>query len=378
MLISLHPASAQNSIYNKGVVWKKNVTREIEIRNKNTAHLKNISKDTSLAQMMISDALQGKISAWSTIDHNFTTRLMVNDLISLLGISPDTTVARDYQTGNLTTNVRVKDFDYDSVYKYRILEEWTFNPYTGATDIHIAGIAPVRNFYVNYDFRGVQAMFWLKYADMTGILERYDKKHPDNTFTMRLRNDYFSDSEQNNDNLFKTRVARLFDLSDKKEMEAHHLKDLNTDTTILTLIGIPVAGGRIKAYDESGAQINKDGYGGIPDTTIVVDPITGQEMQKIIKHDLVITFFHTIKVIEEWTINKTGSDIHIQITNIVPFAPGSTINGNVYRSWDLCWLRYNDVKDIIASYEQTHPTDNLATRIWNDYFYGDVKPKRIK
>jgi Gliding motility associated protein GldN len=177
-------------------VWKKQVYRVLNAMEKEDTkehHLKNANPDTTMLEMMINAIKSGKLTAYSNYDHSFTTRLTMAQLNEMLLQRPDTQVMVDPITGKEATKVISHEFDFYAVTKYRLLEEWTFNPVTGKTDIQITGISPVRGIYgENGDFRGIQSIFWLKYPDVINIIARYEQYHPDNTIASKIWNDYFS------------------------------------------------------------------------------------------------------------------------------------------------------------------------------------------
>jgi len=174
--------------------WKKQVGREIYDTVKEDDkkhHLKDLSNDSTLLEVIIAKLKAGNITAYSNYDNSFTTILSPAELNQILVPLPDTIMITDPVTGQEIMRVRRREFDYSSVHKYRILEDWTFNPLTGNTDIHIEGIAPVRDVYVDGEFRGYQALFWVRYNDVLPVLRHYDQYHPDNTLAAHIWNDYF-------------------------------------------------------------------------------------------------------------------------------------------------------------------------------------------
>ena len=176
-------------------VWKKNVARMIDLQQKDDEkihHLANAKQDTTILEMMITAMKAGRLTAYHTFDNNFTTKLSLQDLNELIASRIDTVSIVDPVTGKAETKIVHMDFDYSLIHKYRILEEWVFDPHTGKTDIQITGIAPVRDIYGDDGvYRGSQAMFWVHYNDLRNILTKYEQYHPDNTLALHIWNDYF-------------------------------------------------------------------------------------------------------------------------------------------------------------------------------------------
>jgi Gliding motility associated protein GldN len=188
------PASARTP---EGKPWKKQVVRLINVKEKEDTvkhHLKDVSHNKSLAELMINAIYDGKLAAYSNGDDEyFTTKLTPARVKEMLTPRPDTIMVTDPVTGSELMKVVTRDLDYDMLTKFRVLEDWTFDPNTGNTDVKILGIAPIKLVYgEDGAYRGSMAIFWIKYADALPILERYDRYHPSNTFSNRIWNDYFS------------------------------------------------------------------------------------------------------------------------------------------------------------------------------------------
>ncbi len=178
-----------------GNVWKKTVYRTLDLGQKeDTAkhHLTDVTTDTTLLEIIANSIKAGKLVAYANFDHSFTTKFSIVQLKELMGNKIDTTIVVD-PVNNKEKQIIVRHpFNFDAIHKYRLLEEWSFDPATGKTDIRIDGIAPLREIYGDDgNFRGVQAMFWLRYADAHQVIARYDKIHPTKTFASLIWDDYF-------------------------------------------------------------------------------------------------------------------------------------------------------------------------------------------
>lgn len=172
-------------------VWKKTVYRVLELpSNEETAkhHLTDVTSAPALVDLMASAIKSGKLTAYNGIDHKFSTKFPKGSMTD----KTDTVMVVD-PTNNREHEVIVKrEFNLGTVHKYRLFEEWTFDPASGKTDIHIEGIAPLKEIYGdNGVFRGVQVIFWVRYADARDVLAQYDKLHPSKTFASLLWDDYF-------------------------------------------------------------------------------------------------------------------------------------------------------------------------------------------
>ena len=186
---------AQKEGSSSGEVWKKKVGRIIDMAEKEDNakhHLTDANEDASLLEMMINAIKSGKITAYATYTTDFTMKMPMETLKDLMATRTDTITVVDPVTNTEEQKITKRLFDYRRIHKYRILEEWTFNPHTGKTEIEITGIAPLREIYdENNTFRGVQAMFWVHYSDVRSIITKYEEYHPGNTIAGHIWADYF-------------------------------------------------------------------------------------------------------------------------------------------------------------------------------------------
>ena len=191
---------SENRIKPGATSWKKQVSRVIDITEKSDTvfhHLRDVGPDATLLEMLVKDIKAGKITAYSNRDGNFTTKLTIEALNEMLPFHMEPYIATEPGTGKEITKFAKNDFDYTTIHKYRILEEWTYNPGTGKTEIEITGIAPIRNIYGSDGlYHGHQAMFYLRYTDIKNILAHYELYHPNNTFTGHIWDDYFNSDEE--------------------------------------------------------------------------------------------------------------------------------------------------------------------------------------
>ncbi len=179
------------------MVWKKQVTRMIDMREKDDTiehHLRDVSRYTTLLEYMIKEINAGKLTAYSNCDGGlFTQKLTAKELEQQMSSKPDTVTITDPVTGKEVVKVITRDFNFDIVHKYRLKEEWTLDPNTGKTQIQIVGIAPIKEIFgENGSFRGYQAMFWLHFNEARAAITQYELYHPNNTIGSHIWDDYFT------------------------------------------------------------------------------------------------------------------------------------------------------------------------------------------
>lgn len=175
--------------------WKKRVARTIDLAEKeDTARhkLRNMSSDSLLIQMIVSNVQSGKLAAYNTWDPMFTTKMTQSELKERFASKIDTIIVVDPITGKEQTKTRKTDVNYDLLQKFRVLEDWTYYPSTGTTQVQAIGIGPVQDVYGDDgSYRGQQMIFWLKYNEAKQIIDRYEQYHPDNTLNKHIWSDYF-------------------------------------------------------------------------------------------------------------------------------------------------------------------------------------------
>ena len=110
----------------------------------------------------------------------------------------------------------------------------------------------------------------------------------------------------------------------------------------------------------------------------IVDPVTGTEIQKIIRRDFDPTVIRKYRILEEWAFNPRTGKTDIQITGIAPMLEVYGEDGSYRGSKSMFWVRYNDARPVVEKYDQMHPNHTLASLIWDDYFLSEVKPNKEK
>lgn len=179
-----------------GPVWKKQITIDIEMGEKidsNVHRLRDASPNNTLLEMFAIGIKTGKISSFYTSDFSMATRINVKDFGKLFVGKQDTIAERD-AAGRYREKIIRKDFNYASIHKYRVLEEWTSYPAIGKTEIQIIGIAPLKDMMGSDGLnQGEEPIFWVHYTDdIKSILTRYNEYHPNNTLGGRLWDAYFT------------------------------------------------------------------------------------------------------------------------------------------------------------------------------------------
>ncbi len=167
-----------------GMVWKKRVWREISTLEKQNMALRYAGDERTgggmFIEILIDAVTKGKVPAYSTEDNRFTTMLTKREVDEMVQGKIDTLYVVDINDSEVM-KIRVNEFDPAVVTKYRLIEDWFFDSNTGQMVVRVAGIAPVRDIYgESGQYRGSQAMFWLYYPEIRGLLAGYEATNPVN------------------------------------------------------------------------------------------------------------------------------------------------------------------------------------------------------
>ncbi|MFT4062154.1 MAG: gliding motility protein GldN [Edaphocola sp.] len=183
--------------------FKRRIWRQIDVRQKqNQAFIykgDEYSGGGAFIEILIDAIKKGKVAAYSNIDDRFTSPLNLESFEKSLGGGRDTTWVENPETGEQTMRILNREFNVNTVTKYRIKEDWVFDRNAGRMVVRIVGIAPLRDEYNEStgDFMFSTPMFWLNYEELRKVLVNYEVYNPQNdlnrlTWTDYLDGRYFS------------------------------------------------------------------------------------------------------------------------------------------------------------------------------------------
>jgi len=138
---------AYENIREDDAVYRVRVWREIDAREKLNLPFRYAASEDNGNQRFISILVRaikdGEITAFDAGDDRFTTPITPDAAINAFGSGYDTVPKYDRE-GNISGyQVREKAVDPDSIYKFRIKEEWIFDKESSRLFVRILGIAPV-------------------------------------------------------------------------------------------------------------------------------------------------------------------------------------------------------------------------------------------
>jgi len=201
------------------VMWKKRVWREVDTREKQNIAFRYPGDENTgggyFIEILIDAIKKGKIKAYSNFDDRFTSAMTKDQLMEVVGGKVDSVPVVDPVTGIETIKIKHTDFNPDDVTKYRIKEDWIFDRNQGKMVVKIIGIAPYKDIF-NDDgsYRASQALFWLHYEDIRGLLANYEVFNPQND-VLRMTWDEFFENRYFSSRIIK--VSNPFNASFKEE-----------------------------------------------------------------------------------------------------------------------------------------------------------------
>lgn len=157
------------------VEWNKTVLRTIYIYDTASYYSHDIREivkatDTTLAGILTSMVLAGQLRAYKMNEGQLTD-----------------TLSKDYPNQYM----KLKFFSFYLVCRYRLIEEWAYDPISLSTKIKIRAIAPILTEYDEDGFyRGERAMFWLRFNDVKNIIAEYEMMHHSKQITRSILRNY--------------------------------------------------------------------------------------------------------------------------------------------------------------------------------------------
>lgn len=385
LLISLSTSAFAQS--NTGL-WKKRVTRLIDIRQPGEAKTTN-TVGVTLLETLVKEMQSGKLDGYSNIDNEFSTKLSADAMKEMTATKTDTVYTVNAKTKKKEKRIVQRNLNYNLIYKYRILEEWVFDPATLQTEIQITGIAPIREVYGDDgSFRGNQSIFWIKYGAVQSLLAKYEQEHPDNRLTTLIWKDYAKNEPKQfalkaATNEWSKQLSRKINVvSDEKE---NQLKPAFDDQSLPELIKDEVVAMSIPAYNNSYNNftdpLQKETIykllKGTMDSIPVEDPVTGDiVIATIQRYNFKSPSTYNLAVLENWTFQVQEGKTTIKVGGI-GLLQETLISGTSSIS-PIFWIKYSDAAGKIAKYDQYHQPNSVAAYIWNSYFQSEDKPEFVR
>lgn len=169
---------AYENIREDDAIYKQRVWREIDTREKMNLPFRYAANEDNGNQRFISilyNAVQsGNITVFNGEDDRFTTPLTKEQVAATITGGMDTVAVVDINGETTGYQARQRMIDTDSIYRFRIKEEWIFDKESSRMFVRILGIAPVMKKYTSTGVDvGDIILFWAYYPDLRPTLSRY-------------------------------------------------------------------------------------------------------------------------------------------------------------------------------------------------------------
>ncbi|MBU6158396.1 MAG: gliding motility protein GldN [Bacteroidetes bacterium] len=172
-------------IREEDAIYRQKIWREIDAREKINLAFRYANDEDNGNQRFIAILIKAirdrEVTAFdASIDDRFTTPLTPDQVIEKITGKPDTSAVYDAE-GNITKyKVSNRAFELDSIYLFKVKEEWVFDKESSRLFVRILGIAPMQRLKRS-DGEDLDPgnpifapMFWVYYPDCRGILSKFD------------------------------------------------------------------------------------------------------------------------------------------------------------------------------------------------------------
>ena len=167
--------------------YRVRVWREIDTREKINLPFRYAAVEDNGSQRFISILLQAVKDSSNNItafeDDRFTTPIKPEDAEKAFGGGSDTSKSLDLDGNVVGYQVRSKAVEPDSIYIFRIKEEWIFDKKTSRMYARILGIAPVISQKLSTGEaipNSEHTVWWVYYPDLRPVLAKYMAYNPKN------------------------------------------------------------------------------------------------------------------------------------------------------------------------------------------------------
>jgi gliding motility associated protien GldN len=199
-------------------VYKQRVWREIDTREKMNLPFRYAANEDNGNQRFISilfNAIQsGEVTAFSGEDDRFTTPLTPAQVAKALTGGMDTVPVIGMDGEIVKYEARQRAVDPDSIYRFRLKEEWVFDKESSRMFVRILGIAPIMTQYTSSGMAigNGTTLFWAYYPDLRPTLAKYEVYNGKN-FAGRMSWEELFESRFFSSYITKSTLDNPFDVS---------------------------------------------------------------------------------------------------------------------------------------------------------------------
>ncbi len=229
-------------------VYRVRVWREIDTREKINLPFRYAATEDNGSQRFIAILLgaikSGQVTAFSGDDDRFTTPITADAAFNAFGGGFDTVKQYNADQSVIGYQVRAKAVEPDSIYKFRIKEEWIFDKQTSRMYVRILGIAPVVPYKLSTGdivANSDRPVWWVYYPDMRPVLAKYEVYNPKN-YGARMTWEELFESRMFSSYIIKSTLDNPFD---------QYLAGMYPNSTLFRLLEGDNIKGKIFDYEQS-------------------------------------------------------------------------------------------------------------------------------
>lgn len=205
---------AYDPVREDDAVFRVRVWRDIDAREKINQSFLYAGQNDYGSERFISILMRGlrtgELTAFSGDDDRFTTPITPDSAMLAFGGGMDTVPVYDADGNVVKYQVREQMINPDSIYKFRLKEEWIFDKESGRLYVRILGIAPVIPYRLSTGQilpGSERPVWWIYYPDARTLLARSEVYNPKNMaarmswedlFESRMFSSYIVKSSMNN------------------------------------------------------------------------------------------------------------------------------------------------------------------------------------
>ncbi len=160
-------------------VYRQRVWREIDTREKINLPFRNAANEDNGNQRFISILMYavqaGDVTVFNADDDRFTTPMTKEEVSKIITGGIDTVPHYDMNGEPDYYEARQKMIEPDSIYRFRLKEEWIFDKESSRMFVRILGIAPIMMQPIAGGTMTIErVLFWAYYPDLRPTLAKYE------------------------------------------------------------------------------------------------------------------------------------------------------------------------------------------------------------